>query len=189
MFIISGCDIRNKDKNINDESWKDETLVMDDCGSDGLKCCVNKDVPCFFEQICCTDPNNSERNYCSDECSFGGFEEYCDIGNVCEERLACHNGDCVKCGESGNPCCVDGIKCLNENSEEKNRTQCTDNICELCGYGGNKICSGEMKCIKNHLENNNICLSCGEFNQPCCKIDQNKECDDNLKCELGFCVK
>lgn len=187
ILMLSGC---SKQENSNsDESWKDEVLLMDECGSDGLKCCADQESQCFFGQTCCIDINNPERNYCADECSCGGLDEYCCENNECDSGLACNKGDCVVCGEEGNPCCVLGKQCLDQDSGEVKKTECIDNICIPCGYGGKNVCESGDKCVADHFVNNNKCLACGDYNQPCC-INDEMECDADkgLKCELGFCL-
>ncbi len=188
VLFLLGCS--KSDNQVINDNWENEILMMEDCGSDGLKCCVDQEPACLFGQTCCVDPNNLSRNYCASECVYGNLDEYCLEGDTCNDTLVCMNGNCVECGVEGNYCCTSDKKCLTDDFENNNRTECVENICKPCGHLGNKICSGELDCVSGHFNNNGVCLNCGGFNQPCCKVDGGNGClEDDLICELGFCVK
>ncbi len=188
ILTISGCSKNDSFHSGND--WKNEVLMMDDCGSDGLKCCIDQDPACLFGQTCCVDFGDPTRNYCASECSYGNLDEYCLEDGTCNDSLVCMNGDCVECGIKDNYCCVSAQKCLMSNSENSDRTECVKNICRSCGHSGKNTCSGEIDCVSGHFNNNGVCLNCGSFNQPCCRGEGDDIClGDDLICELGFCIK
>jgi len=212
LLIITGC-LNKEPRPDENVSWQEEILLAHDCGMDGLRCCVDREPPCFYEQVCCVDPNNPKRNYCADKCTYGGEKEFCrveeptcDIGLVCHQYycvkcgeenqpccgsgkcnndLICYQGECVECGLVSNPCCSDGLACLNQGKTDNTRTECQNNICLLCGADGYKACFGEPKCNQAHLLNNNICYQCGNFNQPCC----NDESGVDYKCNPKMGLK
>jgi hypothetical protein len=220
LFLPTGCLNREPrpDENVR---WQDEVILAQDCGMDKLRCCPDREPPCFYDQICCPDPNDLERNYCADECTYGGEKEFCRAEEVkCDNGLVCYRGYCVKCGGgqepccddricnsdlmcyeercvqcglANNPCCNEGLACLNQVSIDNNRTECRDGICIKCGTSGYKTCWGEPKCNLGHLLNNDNCLQCGGYNQPCCNEESGNGYDCNpdlgLKCQLGFCSK
>lgn len=219
IFILSACSSKT---NLSDNSWEEEVLFASECGHDGLQCCLNEDVLCLYEQECCIDPNDPNSTYCADTCDFGKentfcrdinpqcdegavcYESYCRLAGgdsqpcfldgACREGSVCGNGICVECGLAGNPCCENNkFKCKNENNSDNARTDCIAGICQDCGYASKLVCSSEPNCNSGHLQNNNTCLLCGGYNQPCCRSLDNDipYCDDedNFGCQSGFCLK
>ncbi len=199
-----------------DSRRAEEVLVGRDCGMDKLKCC-DEDPPCSYGQKCCPDLNNSGQNYCSNECTYGGEEEFCFLGggcnngleclygicytcgkedsacceegSFCEDGLACLDGKCVKCGEVGNPCC-DNSGCA---QKEGKRVQCSNDICSFCGFDDNLACVQGEKCARGNIYNNGDCLRCGNYNNPCCDFEAGLgymcDIEKNLICKNGFCAK
>jgi hypothetical protein len=208
IVFLSGCSFKKEVK--EDISWEEEVLMAEECGMDGLKCCV-EDPVCRYGQNCCEALDGSQQNYCADSCDFGTqnnfcrkdnpkcdedlvcFDSYClSCGeedelccenNLCDNDLVCHNNKCVSCGLSGNPCCESAL-CSNEDL----RLECNKGICQECGFSGKSICANEPFCNLGHLQNNNVCLECGKINLPCCDIKDNIiSCEDGLVCDKGFC--
>ncbi|MBD3248152.1 hypothetical protein GF382_02580 [Candidatus Falkowbacteria bacterium] len=204
-----------KDKKIQNVSNQPEVLLGSECGFDYLRCC-DTEPACSFGQQCCIDPNDPERNYCADECTCGAEEEFCCEGNVCNEGLLCHYGNCRSCGEEGDMCCLrgdacsEGLACLDEQcvacgldgnpccqsgdpciAGKGQRSECLSGICSLCGSKGLRACSQGEECLPGHLYNNNVCFICGNANQPCCNEEAGLgyDCDPKkgLVCDLGFC--
>lgn len=188
VLVLPACS-KNEAKKNND-SWKNEVLMMEECGSDGLRCCMDRDDPCSFGQTCCIDPNNPDRHYCADECSFGKLDEFCMVNNKCEGTLVCMGGTCLECGLSNHVCCEGEKKCLGEGLENEEKTECVSNVCSPCGHSGKGLCLGDEDCLLGYFYNNGKCLSCGKFNQPCCRGDEGPYCvGEGLFCDLGFCVE
>lgn len=167
-----------------------EMILAQACGQDKLKCCTDE-PQCSFGQKCCPDPNNAARDYCSDECTYGGPDEFCSATDPkCREGLACADGFCVKCGLAGGPCCETGEACLEAPGQQGRLIECRTSTCVACGVDGQSACAGAAKCAPNHLLNNNICYRCGDSNQACCRDEQGEQSCDHEKglvCELGFC--
>lgn len=211
-LILSGCSMRQKTENQGDE-----ILIAHDCGMDKLQCCKSEPI-CNYSQQCCADPNNQLRNYCSDQCTFGGKDEFCNQGSKCNDGFACSKGickicgsenniccaedqcgsglvcdggKCVKCGIEGNVCCT-GDRCGNESKNDGSRTGCIANKCLQCGSGG-QACPGDMKCLPGYLHNNGVCFKCGDPNEPCCDkgAGLGYDCDPKkyLSCYQGFCLQ
>jgi len=192
-----------------------EVLLGTDCGFDKLKCCVTSPA-CNYGQQCCVDPNDSARNYCSENCDCGANEEFCCAGNFCQGNAVCSNGICVACGDkdqsccanepgcstglvcqknkcvacgsNGEPCCS-GNSCLSQTGE---RSECLNDICVNCGFDGNPACATGDKCLPGQLLSGKTCERCGQANQPCCNAASGVGygCDPaaGLKCQLGFCA-
>lgn len=216
LFFLTAC---SKKTEVLDSSWEAEVLYASECGYDGLQCCVDAETPCLYEQSCCVDPNNPSSTYCASECAYGERDTFCrDTEPKCDENMVCYNGFCkeaghknqpclsegtcddglvcngslcVLCGISGNPCCQDntGVKCFDEGVLDNTRTSCINNYCRDCGYSQLLTCPDDPACNEGHLKNNNICLSCGNFNQPCCQESvSGYQCKgNNLTCANGFC--
>lgn len=173
---------------------KPEVMVGRDCGMDKFPCC-DEEPPCSYAQKCCVDPNDSARNYCSDECTCGNEKEFCCKDEPkCKDGLVCHQGNCAACGKENEPCCNNfscgmglsclqdkcvicglpgnpccgGKTCLAEKNNDMNRTECYEGLCRLCGFGGNVACQNEPRCNTGQLLNNEVCHMCGDYNQPCC---------------------
>lgn len=167
-----------------------DVLLASECGQDKLKCCTDE-PKCSFGQKCCPDPNDAKRNYCSDECTCGGLDEFCCASATkCQPGLSCAGDLCVMCGLAGGPCCETGAACPGVVEEGISYIECRSGTCVLCGVDGQNACAGETKCAPNHLLNNGICYRCGGSNQPCCRNERGEQsCDSeqNLVCELGFC--
>ncbi len=193
LFVISACSLGSSGEGGDD--WKDEILMAQECGEEGLMCCVDQDPVCKYGG-CCVDPNDTTNDYCGESCEFGKLDTFCRIGDDCDAglacslsfcvecggtnqsccqdgtcsgTLACFRGDCVECGVTGNPCCETEPFCLDEDTGKLNRAECGQEICSLCGANGNAPCANEPKCNDNHLLNNDHCYRCGGFNQPCCR--------------------
>jgi hypothetical protein len=220
MVFLAGCSLQKTAK--PDNSWKSEVLQAQECGMDGLPCCQSKDQPCLYNQECCIDPNNAKNTYCSDSCSLGKEKTFCRVtdpkcdpgftcvdsrcelcggeneaccteNDICKSDLLCSNNKCVKCGLPGNPCCAKGLACNDEKSRDKTRTECYNGGCVYCGGNGGIACRNEPLCSQGNLLNNDFCLPCGSYNQPCCNeaAATGYVCDpkQELNCILGFCSK
>ncbi len=187
ILFLSGC--AGGEKVDNDEEWNTDVLIAQDCGMDGLQCCLDQEPQCQFGQTCCFAPNNPEIHYCADECDFGKKKMPCRLeGPVCDEGLGCKQDYCVECGESGNPCCQEEVKCKNQESLSSERAECINNICTNCGADGEVACPNQLKCLEGNLLNNDFCFRCGGLNRPCCKNEDNSMgCDESLECNFGFC--
>jgi len=212
VIIFSSCTFG---KVKDDQSWKNEVLVVSECGMDGLSCCLGEETLCLYEQECCYDPRNVKNTYCAESCEQGVLNSFCRIEGGCNDGLACRNGrcfeaggenepcleeskceeglvcykeNCVVCGLVSNPCCKDSdYPCL-ENDRNKERIECIFGTCQKCGTDSLNACPSEPFCEKFNLLNNNKCLGCGEFNKPCCSAEEGGEaCIDGLECKLGFC--
>ena len=195
FLLLSGC---AKDSAYQaEDDWEDEVLRAQDCGMDGLQCCLNKDEPCFYGQICCIDPKNSKRNYCADDCVLGKLDSFCRVsedecdsglsclngkcvvcgnenepccssGNSCNNDLICYSNQCLQCGLAGHPCCVNEPACFDQEKDDASRTECRNKACVFCGSGGGIACQSKPYCLSRHLLSNGNCYKCGGFNQPCC---------------------
>jgi hypothetical protein len=210
FLLLSGCYFGSK----NVKRVQPEILLATECGFDKLACCASEPT-CNFGQQCCPDPNSPNRNYCSEDCSCGGEDEFCceksQCSNgltcrdglclkcggegdvccpgtaVCSSSLACLDDKCVKCGEIGNPCCQGSKTCETAKGENN---ECYEGLCRSCGFDGSPACSSTSPCLKNQLLTGNRCERCGEINKPCCNKDLvGYDCDQSkgLVCELGFC--
>jgi hypothetical protein len=192
-----------------------EVMMGTDCGFDKLKCCTSTPV-CNYGQQCCLDPNDSNRNYCDENCGCGNNEEFCCAGDVCHgnavcvsgicqacggkdqicctassscaDELTCFNDKCAECGKNGEPCCAGASQCSSPAGE---RSECLQGVCSDCGFDGNPPCFNGGKCQAGQLLTGKTCNPCGHSNQPCCDIASGTgyDCDpaQGLKCELGFC--
>lgn len=217
IIFLAGCSLGGQKKKSGNNDWKNEVLMAQSCGIDGLMCCPDKDPKCQFGQECCVDPNDDKRNYCSDKCDFGTEGSFCraeglkcDQGLVCNKgncapcggenepccqsegacagELICHKDQCLKCGLPGNPCCGEEKKCF-ANTEFKSRLECLSDFCAFCGSAGGVACAKSPACDVGHLLNNGICLPCGDYNQPCCKNEEKIFCNQSdLECMAGFCA-
>lgn len=208
LLVFSGCS-GGKGGQKTVKRSQPEVLLATGCGFDKLSCCASEPT-CNFGQQCCPDPNNPNRNYCSEDCSCGGQEEFCcensqcsgDLtcrdgfclkcggeGDVCcpgavacSSSLACLNDKCVKCGELGNPCCQGSEKCL---AVKGKNIECFDNSCRLCGFDGAAACSSTTTtpCLKGQLLTAGKCERCGGLNKPCCdkESELGYDCDPSLK--------
>jgi hypothetical protein len=169
-----------------------EMILAQECGQDKLKCCIDE-PKCSYGQKCCPDPSGAPRDYCSDECTCGGADEFCCAGDLkCQDGLSCSGGFCVTCGLAGGPCCETGEACLDAPGRAEKLIECRSGVCAACGVDGETACTSKERCAKEHLLNNGICYRCGGINQPCCRDEQGEQsCNEEagLICELGFCVK
>lgn len=219
FLFSSACSLGGPEPDTN-VAWQDEILIASECGLDGLPCCPEKDQPCLYGQVCCVDPNNPGRSKCLEECSCGGFKQFCcatgeacgaglacrlgecalcgqegaaccDDGGECFGQLACHNDRCAVCGLAGNPCCAQETACAGMGAPDATRTECQNGLCAYCGFEAMIACSGNPACNQSHLLNNNKCLGCGGYNQPCCAGDGEgrERCGTGLFCNLGFCLR
>ncbi|MEA3449493.1 MAG: hypothetical protein U9Q85_00705 [Patescibacteria group bacterium] len=203
ILLLSPVLIACKQKTVIVDNWEEQTLYAKECGMDGLPCCSDKDKVCLYEQECCIDPNNLERNMCANECACGEKGAFCCVddkcgeglscfagrcvecgsisdhccqnGDECNNDLVCHNDLCVVCGIPGNPCCTIGFACVNQEKRDNNRTECRRDQCIFCGSNNAISCQNEPICAPGHLLNNNFCLKCGETNQPCCNEESGVE--------------
>ena len=182
-----------------ESKWQDDVLWAQECGEDGLACCLDKEPTCSYGQECCFDPNDAKRHVCANTCECGVEGVFCCVGeNSCEEGLACfegnclvcggedqpccdggetcfdslvcHKNKCVECGQPGNPCCLPGETCVGMHNMDTSRTECYNDVCVFCGSNNGISCNSEPNCISSHLLNNGLCLSCGGYNQPCCEV-------------------
>lgn len=218
VFSVTACSINlEKSKEVTD--WEDEVLLVQNCGLSGLSCCLDQDEKCESGQECCFDPNNSNINECATECACGEKNTYCCENNSCQDELICSGGRCTECGENNEiccgddlcsenllcfenkcvecgkadtPCCKDDVQC-EKNVESESRILCIDEVCKNCGRDGKILCPQDPECDSSFFSNNNICMQCGSFNQPCCKIinENDTACNKELKltCVQGFCSK
>lgn len=214
LLVFSGCALSFKKE--APKRQVPEVMLGQDCGFDKLQCCKT-DPSCSFGQQCCVDPNDSTRNYCSEDCSCGDNDEFCCAGNKCNGQAACYKGICIACGEKDQVCCQEGDQCakglacqngdckecgINNGpccpGEEKcsvkegQRAECQQGICHNCGFDGNLACQEGDKCLKGQIFAGKTCERCGGANQPCCQEYSRSgyECDlsQGLKCDLGFCA-
>lgn len=208
FFILTGC-VSRQVPEVAD--WEEEVLIAEECGMDGLSCCM-EEPQCKYGQTCCFNPTNGKETYCSDECICGELNKFCCDDLSCHEGLACANGRCKACGKEGEMCCGNdqcggdlkcsngvclpcgvsgGLCCEGDDPCSKaggERMECYDNICISCGVAGKDPCRAEPFCEKGNLLNNDSCIPCGKTNSPCCdKEVSDHECEDGLKCDLGFC--
>jgi len=186
FFLISGCSL-NKNKAYQ-ESFEPEVLIAQECGLEGLRCCLeNDEEKCQYGLECCLDPGNAENSFCASSCNQGQKNNFCrNTEPRCDDSLACQDNFCVECGIYGNPCCQNNPKCQkSENSQDL--VECINEICSFCGADGEIPCPSSGQCLDGHLLNNNECFLCGALNKPCCKKDNQTYCDNGLKCNLGFC--
>lgn len=216
VILFTGCS--KSEPIVEDTEWTNEVIYAEECGLNGLACCVDKDSECKYGLECCVNPFNNTETYCAENCSCGEIgefccnsEEKCIVGSVCKnsycnvcggkdqlccvndscsQDLICHNGECKECGEKNSPCCENNT-CNNAELLDINRTECQNGICVNCGAGGLIACKNEPVCSPKNLLNSNNCLFCGDETQPCCQIDENNElkCLSDLECDLGFCSK
>lgn len=219
-IFLSSCSLPTNRKKNDDSGWKDEVLWAQECGMDGLPCCKNTDQPCQYGQSCCVSQTDERSDYCADTCEYGkektfcrkedpkcdsGFvcaadkcekcgdenESCCQTGEKCAADLICHNDKCLSCGLGGNPCCAVEPNCKNKVARDRSRTECMNGICTYCGSSNAIGCLSEPYCNKGHLLNNDFCLPCGGYNQPCCDeaTEIGYECNpsEDLTCILGFC--
>ena len=211
VLILSGCGAKQGVP----ERQAPEVLLAQECGFDKLPCC-SSDPVCNFEQQCCVDPNDHNRNYCSDSCSCGHSEEFCCEGEKCSNGLTCHGGICLECGSEGDVCCpgeaacLAGLACLEDECvqcglaghpccagaepclfEKGARSECFRDLCRNCGFDGNAACQDEPYCQEGQILTGGRCERCGDLAKPCCNIGSGRdfECDPKkgLVCELGFC--
>ena len=90
-LLTSGC-VLDSWRKVSD-NWQDDVIFASPCGMDGLPCCPDEDPPCRHGQICCSDPNDSNRNRCVDECNHGTENNYCRASEPkCDIGLACYSG-------------------------------------------------------------------------------------------------
>lgn len=215
VFSLSACSFDfQKTEEISD--WEDEILMAQECGLEGLSCCLNNDSPCEADLQCCFDPNNPTINVCSSDCECGVKDFFCCENEKCGDNLSCSDGYCLECGEKGDLCCDDndvqcgdGLLChlgycrecgeldspccseepLCKYSEGKDelRMECFENICKNCGRADFRGCREGSACDEGFFLNNEFCMQCGGYNQPCCAGSCNAELD--LTCVYGFCVE
>lgn len=216
LFLsLSACSLSDKEG----RGWRDDILIAQECGEEGIACCVDQEPACSYGS-CCYDPNGSEANYCSESCDFGSLGSFCRegadcdsglacqdsycvecgeldqacCGDTCSGNLACFRGTCASCGETDNPCCQEEPFCLKSDTSLLDRAECNKELCIECGANGNPPCDLEPKCNPDHLLNNDKCFRCGGFNQPCCQNvtpeQTEKYClEDDLVCKLDFCSR
>lgn len=183
IFFTTGCGEPNKD--IYQDSWKDDVLVAQDCGLSGLTCCFDKEKKCETGLECCPDPSDESKGYCGETCDAGKLDKYCRKDEPrCDGTAVCVDNYCTACGVTGNPCCADH-KCFDQDKKDVLHAECINKVCELCGQGGEQSCLGEFKCADGTLNNGGFCLKCGGPNQPCCAGE--KACNQDMTCQLGFC--
>lgn len=219
ILVLAGCSLKfwEKDKPVADpDAWKTEVLWADECGQDGMACCVDQAEQCKYGAVCCADPNHPERSRCQKSCESGIVGRFCSSENKCAEGSVCVNGDCAKCGgkdepccgsekcgdglichagrclacgELGSPCCQAGQSCVKQ--KDGSRSECLADICALCGSEAQPACPSDPACSNGFLKNGNECLTCGGPNQPCCNENSITpyNCDPakGLICNLGFC--
>ena len=223
LFLSSGCTMVSEkqadDDNWQDDIVYAKKCGLDGLPC----CPKEKGLPCQYGQICCTDQNDPSRNKCVDECSYGSENDYCRLDDPkCDSGLTCFNGDCVvcggpdqpccgdepekcegglicfnnmcrQCGLVGNPCCAGEEACAGEKSRDNDRAECFDGVCQNCGSNRKQVCREDPLCNIGNIQNGNLCLACGGFNQPCCNKTSGVEykCKPNsgLTCDLGFCGK
>lgn len=194
IFCLAAC--KNQSNQASDDDWESEVLWAEECGQDGLSCCLNEEPSCKFGQTCCVSPGDPSQTYCADECRFGELDEFCraeepecneflvcaDYGRcapcggeeqacclgdqVCEEDLVCNGKICETCGLAGNVCCKEGLACLDQDKRDKERTECQIN--NICSYCGSQR---RIACQAEPRCNKNHLLN-SEQCYPCGEINQ-----------------
>jgi hypothetical protein len=195
---------------------KQDILMAQECGMDGLKCCASE-PKCSFGQQCCVNPSNESENQCADTCGCGKQDQFCCANSQCEQGMACIDAKCEACGGENQPCCASNCsgrdklgnlltcfgnkcvgcgllgrpcceadKCLEVKGIEKSFSECAGGLCQACGGNQQAACLAGKKCLDSYLLNNKNCFQCGNENQPCC---ENSKCNEKskLKCLQGFC--
>jgi hypothetical protein len=180
-LILSGCSLPFGDK----APERPEVLFAQECGVDGLKCCVTEPA-CTYGQKCCTDPADSSRNRCADECTCGGQDAFCCTdGAKCKAGLTCQSGNCVPCGTEGKACCstadsnvlTDGLAVYDPvcpgKSASSTALACFKETCVACGLPGNPCCSQGDTCLAPAAGkaecSQGLCQLCGANGQPACQ--------------------
>ena len=222
LLILSGCTLFGQNSNIDSDDWENEILMAQECGLEQLPCCRDQEPICEHGLNCCVDPGNKHNTFCAADCACGIEGNFCCVGEArCEEGLACvgsrclecgnmnqpcclseeqcsgnllcHHGECLRCGVAGNPCCPNETACLDQDRQDRRRTECQNKICVYCGSRNGIACVAEPACADGHLLNNGFCLPCGGANQPCCDelSGAGYDCETKLDlvCELGFCTR
>lgn len=183
LIFTVGCGQR--DKEIYQDSWKDDVLLSQECGLSGLSCCFDKENKCEQGLECCLDPNDQSKGYCGEGCGYGQVSKYCRKDEPrCDGTAICVDNYCAECGVTGNPCCAEN-KCADQNKKDEVRAECLSGICTLCGASGEASCPSDFKCSAGNLNNGGFCHRCGGSTQPCCNSENS--CEKGLECKLGFC--
>jgi len=183
LFLGVGCG--KQDKEIYQDSWKDDVLLSQECGLSGLSCCFDKDNKCEQGLECCLDPSDQGKGFCSESCDYGKASKYCRKDEPkCDGTAVCVDNYCAECGVTGNPCCAEG-KCADQDKNDQSHAECIGLSCTLCGESGELSCPMEYKCAPGNLDNGGMCFKCGGQNQPCCAAGDS--CLEGLQCQLGFC--
>jgi hypothetical protein len=161
---------------------KQDVLLAQDCGMDGLKCCATT-PQCSFGQACCVNPRNSAENYCGDKCGLGAEGQFCRDNDQCDGGLKCVASKCAKCGGENQQCCGSNLakepRC---NQERSGKLICQSEKCVVCGEPGhpccNGLCAGTDK--KNQLAEcqSDLCMACGGNGQLACITEP--------KCVTGY---
>ncbi len=182
-MVLSGCQLPFADKTPE----RPEVLIAQECGMDGLKCCLTEPA-CSYGQKCCTDPADPSRNRCADECGCGGQEEFCCVdGPKCKAGLSCQSGNCQLCGIEGKACCTgddgnvlaDGLAGYNPACPGKAASStalaCQNDTCVACGLPGNPCCIVGDKCMSPATGLAEClagtCRLCGVNGEPACQTE------------------
>lgn len=135
-------------------------LISSDCGR-GLFCIAGV----------CRDPLRT---------SFGGQGEPCDLGDRCDDGLACSFAElCLRLPGPGEPC-LDDYLCNPESS-------CDDDLCVALPGPGQRCDAGECQpgsfCRFDPVDGSTECLSLGDVGDPC---QGHRECWSG-NCPAGAC--
>ncbi len=167
LLLVSGC----RHKNVSKNNWQNEVGLAHQCGEEGLQCCADRQPSCFYNLVCCQDPNDPTHTECRENCHCGSEGDFCCAGNVCDKGLACWQGKCQKCGGKNQPCCAGDQPCASSS------LACANGLCVACGIAGNPCCqaSSSLPCLTQKARDNtrtecqsNICVPCGFDGKPAC---------------------
>ena len=175
------------------------------CGSCALNIvCCNGSCCAADNEVCCNDTCVARGDLCSNTggtvccdptttCCNGSCvttSTLCGSGGAtcCSSGTVCQNGNCVACGDIGQPCCTGGTcpsigtdccngiccgraapHCCNGACEECcSDTNCTGGVCcngTCCASG---ICCNGTCCSSGTVCQNGSCVTCGDVGLPCC---------------------
>lgn len=92
----------------------------------------------------------------------------CCAGNTCSntDALLCGaDGNCLKCGSVGEPCCDNNKKCKDDAFCDPATKKCA--VASGCGTTGAACCTGDS-CNSGNTCQQGTCAACGMNSQPCC---------------------
>lgn len=165
-----------------------DTLLAQECGMDGLKCCASE-PKCSFGQECCVNPQDSKENYCADKCGLGGDGQFCRANSECDAGYTCMNRKCAKCGGDKQVCC--GVSGSNDRClvDKKKALVCYSEKCVECGVIGNPCCGQSCDKVDRSKQlaecKNDLCQACGGNGQAACLAGA--QCADGYLFSNTFC--